>query len=71
MEKIISDLIEKLTEQRDSLLMELRSMDESRVNYHIKKTDITIEIVNIDNRIDGYLNKLPLPVIHSQTNNSK
>lgn len=72
MEKIISELIERLTEQRDGLIMELRSLDEHKMNYHLKKTDISAEIMNIDNRIDTYLNKLPMPLIpFPETNNSK
>lgn len=61
MEEIIKTQIEKLTEQRNSLILALSDLDPHAMNYYMKETTLNNQILQIDSQIDLLLNKLPFP----------
>lgn len=69
--EIIERLIADLNTQRSGVLMEIQELDQAHMNYAIKRTDLSIEIANIDGQINQHLTRLEAFLNNTTRNNAK
>lgn len=58
MKQIISSLVEDYTNQRIQLQKSIESLSASDMNYCVKITDLSNQIITIDMKIDSFLDRL-------------